>query len=98
MDSKVGLSQLHGLAKPRYARTRRFSGFDRIDSNDDGRDNHLILESIGHGHYVGCLLSVDSLRRSPDWERYGEGDDVIFLESGSVERFSATSREPLSGR
>ena len=49
--------------------------------------NHLILETPGHSHYVGCPLSVYSLRRSPGWgvpvtrnhesspERHDEPDD-----------------------
>ena len=48
--------------------------------NTDGRDNHIILDAKGHGHYVGCLLSVYSLRRSKDWDWYGEGDDMIFID------------------
>lgn len=48
--------------------------------NADGRDNHTILDAQGHGHYVGCLLSVYSLRRSKDWDWYGEGDDMIFVD------------------
>jgi hypothetical protein len=48
--------------------------------NTDGRDNYTILEARGHGHYVGCLLSVYSLRRSPYWDWYGEGDDMIFID------------------
>jgi hypothetical protein len=48
--------------------------------NRDGRQNYTILEATGHGHYVGCLLSVYSLRRSPDWDWYGEGDDMIFVD------------------
>jgi len=48
--------------------------------NVDGRDNHAIVEATGHGHYVGCLFSVYSLRRSPLWDWYGEGDDMIFVD------------------
>lgn len=48
--------------------------------NVEGRDNYTILEATGHGHYVGCLLSVYSLRRSPLWDWYGEGDDMIFVD------------------
>lgn len=48
--------------------------------NPDGRANHTILQATGHGHYVGCLLSVYSLRRSQDWDWYGEGDDMIFID------------------
>ncbi len=48
--------------------------------NVDGHDNYVLLEAKGHGHYVGCLLSVYSLRRSKDWDWYGEGDDMIFID------------------
>ena len=48
--------------------------------NPDGRDNYTILDATGHGHYVGCLLSTYSLRRAKDWDWYGEGDDMIFVD------------------
>ena len=48
--------------------------------NTDGEENYTLLEAEGHGHYVGCLLSVYSLRRSKDWDWYGEGDDMIFVD------------------
>lgn len=48
--------------------------------NSDGRDNYTLLEARGRGHYVGCLFSVYSLRRSKDWDWYGEGDDMIFVD------------------
>ena len=48
--------------------------------NTDGKDNYTILEAKGHGHYVGCVFSVYNLRRSPLWDWYGEGDDMIFVD------------------
>lgn len=48
--------------------------------NTDGKRNYTILEAKGHGHYVGCLFSVYSLRRSANWDWYGEGDDMIFID------------------
>ncbi|AFZ66908.1 glycoside hydrolase family 172 protein [Deinococcus peraridilitoris] len=48
--------------------------------NVDGADNYTIVQAKGHGHYVGCLLSFYSLRRSKDWDWYGEGDDMIFID------------------
>ncbi|HEX6014166.1 MAG TPA: glycoside hydrolase family 172 protein [Geminicoccaceae bacterium] len=48
--------------------------------NVDGADNYTILEAAGHGHYVGCILSVYSLRRSASWDWHGEGDDMIFVD------------------
>lgn len=51
-----------------------------MGKNTDGKGNYTIMEAKGHGHYVGCLLSVYSLRRSPEWDWYGEGDDMIFID------------------
>jgi hypothetical protein len=47
--------------------------------NLDGRDNYVILEAEGKGHYVGCHLDIDCFAREKnDW--YGEGDDMIFID------------------
>jgi len=47
--------------------------------NLDGRDNYVILEARGSGHYVGCNLNVDCYaRRKNVW--YGEGDDMIWID------------------
>ncbi|AZO26630.1 hypothetical protein ABID26_006936 [Mesorhizobium shonense] len=48
--------------------------------NTDGKDNYTILEAEGRGHYVGVLFSVFSRRRSAQWDWYGEGDDMIFID------------------
>lgn len=50
-------------------------------TNTNGADNYTILEAQGHGHYVGCLFSVYSLRRGASWDWYGEGDDMIWVDS-----------------
>ncbi len=49
-------------------------------TNTDGARNYTILEAEGHGHYVGCLFSVYSLRRGASWDWYGEGDDMIWVD------------------
>ena len=47
--------------------------------NLDGKDNYVILEAEGRGHYVGCNLNIDCFsRQANDW--YGEGDDMIFID------------------
>jgi len=46
------------------------------EQNTDGRENYVILEAEGHGHYVGCHLNIDAL--SPGW--WGEGDDMFFVD------------------
>lgn len=40
------------------------------------RNNYVILETRGHGHYIGCNLSVTNFRG--DW--WGEGDDMIWVD------------------
>jgi hypothetical protein len=48
-------------------------------ANVTGRENYLLLDAEGHGHYVGCNLSVINLtEQANDW--YGEGDDMIFVD------------------
>ena len=44
--------------------------------NLDGRDNYLILEAEGRGHYIGCNISVTNFQGT--W--WGEGDDMIFID------------------
>ena len=38
--------------------------------------NYLICEAAGHGHYVGCNLSI--LQTAMGW--WGEGDDMIYVD------------------
>jgi Protein of unknown function (DUF2961) len=51
-------------------------------TNLTGAGNYVILEAQGHGHYVGCNVSIHNLRRTGlnrfNW--YGEGDDMIFVD------------------
>ncbi len=49
------------------------------EPNLSGDGNYVILEAVGRGHYVGCNLNIDCVRREVnDW--YGEGDDMIFID------------------
>ncbi|MCK6555572.1 DUF2961 domain-containing protein [Candidatus Binatia bacterium] len=50
-----------------------------LQPNLTGKDNYVILDVTGRGHYVGCNLNVDVFERQVnDW--YGEGDDMIFVD------------------
>jgi hypothetical protein len=49
-------------------------------TNLDGVGNYVILEAEGRGHYVGCSMSFLSLRSGEEWDWYGEGDDMIFID------------------
>lgn len=48
--------------------------------NPSGADNYVILEAQGKGHYVGCNLNIHNLRFTHEWNWYGEGDDMIFID------------------
>ncbi len=48
--------------------------------NLGGKGNYVILEAEGKGHYVGCNLNIRNLRKTNEWNWYGEGDDMIFID------------------
>ncbi|WP_020673939.1 glycoside hydrolase family 172 protein [Amycolatopsis nigrescens] len=52
-------------------------------TNLTGEGNYLILDAEGRGHYVGCVLNVHNLSGNTDWDWYGEGDDMIFIDGES---------------
>ena len=61
------------------------AGIDNADyefggNNTTGDGNYVILEAEGSGHYVGCNLNIDNLRATSEWNWYGEGDDMIFID------------------
>lgn len=43
---------------------------------DAWKNNYVILDTKGCGHYIGCNLSVSNFRA--DW--WGEGDDMIWVD------------------
>ncbi|MGI8307228.1 glycoside hydrolase family 172 protein [Saccharopolyspora sp. ASAGF58] len=49
-------------------------------TNTDGAGNYVLLEAEGRGHYVGTVLNVHNLRQTTDWNWYGEGDDMFFID------------------
>ena len=54
--------------------------FEFGGKNKDGKNNYVILEAFGSGHYVGCNYNIHNLRQTRDWNWYGEGDDMIFID------------------
>ncbi|RKT86674.1 Protein of unknown function [Saccharopolyspora antimicrobica] len=49
-------------------------------TNIGGEGNYVILEAEGRGHYVGTVLNVHNLRHTSEWNWYGEGDDMFFID------------------
>lgn len=54
--------------------------FEFGGKNTTGDGNYVILEAHGKGHYVGCNLNIHNLRETREWNWYGEGDDMIFID------------------
>ena len=48
--------------------------------NLTGENNYVILDAKGKGHYIGCNINIHNLRFTQDWNWYGEGDDMIFID------------------
>jgi hypothetical protein len=57
--------------------------------NLDGKDNFLMLETEGRGHYVGCFFYVDT--DEGGW--WGEGDDMIFIDHDPMPTIYGTGSE-----
>jgi hypothetical protein len=54
--------------------------FQLDGENTTGEGNYVILDAAGRGHYVGCVLNIVNLRETGEWNWYGEGDDMIFID------------------
>lgn len=57
--------------------------FEFSGKNTTGEGNYVLLDAIGKGHYVGCNLNIHNLRATREWNWYGEGDDMIFIDGES---------------
>lgn len=61
--------------------------------NKTGEGNYVILEAEGRGHYVGCHLNIHNLRKTDEWNWYGEGDDMIFIDGEPFPSLHGTGTE-----
>ncbi len=68
-----------------------------IGENPDGAGNYLILEAEGRGHYVGCNVNVHNLRETEEFNWYGEGDDMIFIDGEEKPSLVGTGTEDYYG-
>jgi hypothetical protein len=57
--------------------------------NASGKDNYVILEARGDGHYVGVTFSVFQNQ----WGGWNEGDEMIWLDGESQPRIHGTGGE-----
>ena len=66
-------------------------------TNPDGSGNYVILEAEGRGHYVGCNVSIHNLRETEEFNWYGEGDDMIFIDGERLPSIVGTGTEDYYG-
>ncbi|MGH9515381.1 MAG: glycoside hydrolase family 172 protein [Terriglobales bacterium] len=57
--------------------------------NTDGRNNYVMFEAEGPGHYVGVTQSI--LQNQGDW--WGEGDDMMFIDDDKTPHILGTGSE-----
>jgi hypothetical protein len=67
--------------------------FQITGTNTAGTGNYVILDAEGKGHYVGCHLDIHNLRKTKEWNWYGEGDDMIFIDGSITPTLSGTGTE-----
>jgi hypothetical protein len=57
--------------------------------NLDGKENFVLMETEGRGHYAGCFYFVDT--NPGGW--WGEGDDMIFIDHSPMPVIYGTGTE-----
>lgn len=60
-----------------------------VTPNKNGKNNYLIADIKGKGHFVGVNYYVHS--PTPMW--YGEGDDMIFIDGDTLPTLNGTGTE-----
>ncbi|NLG99979.1 MAG: DUF2961 domain-containing protein [Chloroflexi bacterium] len=61
--------------------------YQHFGENLSDEGNYLIMEAEGSGQYIGCNLSIHTLRRSKSGHNwYGEGDEMIFIDDDNEGR------------
>jgi len=66
-----------------------WSSLGKQGQNPDGKNNYLIADIKGRGHFVGINYYVHS--PGPIW--YGEGDDMIFIDGAEKPTLHGTGTE-----
>ena len=69
-----------GKDESKYSRHADWVLGGKDDLNVTGENNYVILDAKGSGQYVGCNLNICNCNTSAEWDWYGEGDDMIFID------------------
>ncbi len=72
-----------GKSEDGYASHSEWEFGSPTDKNTDGKNNYVILDTVGSGHFAGCLLNIVNCNKTSEWDWYGEGDDMIFIDGES---------------
>lgn len=60
-----------------------------LEGNTHGKENYVLLDTEGSGHYMGCFLFVDSAPGG--W--WGEGDEMMFIDGEQKPSIVGTGTE-----
>lgn len=76
-----GMGRFHAnWRRQLVTRSREATGPNALGTEDrlntSGANNYVVLDTQGKGHYVGCVLHIDT--DEPGW--WGEGDDMFFID------------------
>jgi hypothetical protein len=89
IDYELGtIAPKQGLFHAEFRRDKELRTQAR-HGNTTGKDNYVILETEGRGHYVGCALFIDA--EPGGW--WGEGDDMIFIDHSELPTIIGTGSE-----
>jgi len=61
--------------------------------NPTHKDDYLILDASGEGHYVGCHLNIDNLFETDRMNWPGEGDDFIEIDDGEIKLYGTGTED-----
>lgn len=61
--------------------------------NLDGANNYVILDAKGSGQYIGTNINIQNLRMTRNWNWYGEGDDMVFVDGAKEPTLNGTGME-----
>lgn len=92
LDSRLGrFHAQYRQIKPNQGVQQAWESNGQYDPvvNLDGKDNYVIMETKGRGHYIGCNLSIKN--NIPGW--WGEGDDMIYVDDAEMPTMTGTGSE-----
>ena len=78
-----------------YKTKKRIESFRK--KNPDHKDDYLILEAEGEGHYVGCHLDIHNLYETKRHNWPGEGDDYIEIDNGETILYGTGTEDYFCG-